>query len=308
MKRLAIAALALLSAATATAQGGPAFQIAETGKGYATLQQAVEAIGEGEGTIIISPGTYRECAVQTTGDISYRAAVPGKTIFERKLCENKAAIVLRGYSASIDGIIFRNMQSSDSNGAGLRLEQGSLKVTRAVFRDSQQGILTAHDPRSTLTVDQSTFSGLGICTDHCAHSIYGGHIAKLTVTNSRFEKGTGGHYIKFRGREVSITNNAFDDSEGQGTNYMIDLPNGSTGMIANNMFVQGMNKENATTFIAVSAEEKKQTSNGLTIRNNDASLATGVDRTTTFVVDWSGDNVSLGANRLGNGIRIFERR
>lgn len=308
MKRLIFAALAMFSTTTATAQGGPAFQVAETGRGYATLQQAVDAIGEGEGTVIINPGTYRECAVQTAGDISYRAAVPGKTVFERKLCENKAAIVLRGYSANVDGIIFQNMQSSDSNGAGLRLEQGTLKVTRAIFRDSQQGILTAHDPRSTLTVDQTTFSSLGICTDHCAHSIYGGHIAKLTVTNSRFEKGTGGHYIKFRGREVLITNNAFDDSDGHGTNYMIDLPNGATGLIANNMFVQGLDKENATTFIAVSAEEKKQTSNGLAIRNNDASLATGVDRNTTFVVDWSGDDVSLGANRLGSGIRIFERR
>ena len=161
-------------------------------------------------------------------------------------------------------------------------------------------------PRATLTVDQTTFSGLGICTDDCAHSIYGGHIAKLTVTNSRFERGTGGHYIKFRGREVSITNNAFDDSEGQNTNYMIDMPNGATGLIADNMFVQGMNKENRTTFIAVSAEEKKQTSNGLTIRNNDAQLATGVNYNTNFVTDWSGDNVTLGANRLGQRAAVAQ--
>lgn len=308
MKRLTLATLALLATSAATAQGGPAFQIAETGKGYATLQQAVDAIGDGEGTIVIRPGTYRECAVQTAGDVSYRAAVPGQTIFERKLCEDKAGIVLRGYSANVDGIVFQNYQSGAENAAGLRLEQGTLKVTRGMFVNSQQGILTAHDPRSTLTVDQTTFSGLGLCAADCAHSIYGGHIAKLTVTNSRFEKGTGGHYIKFRGREVSITNNAFDDSEGQSTNYMIDMPNGSTGLIADNMFVQGMNKENKTTFIAVAAEEKKQTSNGLTIRNNDARMATGVTYSTNFVTDWSGDDVTLGANRLGSGIRIFERR
>lgn len=308
MKRFAILSLALLATSAATAQGGARFQVEETGRGYGTLQQAIDAIGEGEGTITIAPGTYRECAVQVAGDITYRAAQPGKAIFERKLCEEKAGIVLRGYSASVDGLVFQNYQSSADNAAGLRLEQGALVVTRSIFRDSQQGILTAHDPRATLSVDQVTFSGLGVCTDHCAHSIYGGHIAKLTVTNSRFEQGTGGHYIKFRGREVDIHDNAFDDSRGQNTNYMIDLPNGATGSIYDNAMVQGMNKENTTTFIAVSAEEKKQTSNGLSIRNNEATMAPGVDRGTNFVTDWSGDNVVVGANRLGQGIKIFERR
>src|SRR4051812_49792741 len=54
MKRLL--ALALVAAAVpAFAQGGAPFTVQETGRGYGSLQQAVDAIGGGSGTIILAP-------------------------------------------------------------------------------------------------------------------------------------------------------------------------------------------------------------------------------------------------------------
>jgi hypothetical protein len=89
---------------------------------------------------------------------------------------------------------------------------------------------------------------------------------------------------------------------------MIDLPEGAVGQISNNWFVQGEDKENYSAFIAVAAEGKTHSSAGLAIVGNDARLATGVERETTFVADWSGDALALGENALGPGLKRFERR
>ena len=107
---------------------------------------------------------------------------------------------------------------------------------------------------------------------------------------------------------MSISDNAFDDTRGKETNYMIDLPNGATGSIVRNIFVQGASKENYSAFITVAPEGRQQTSAGLAINANEASIAPGVDRQTTFLADWSGDRIALGGNRLGRGLKPFERR
>ena len=83
---------------------------------------------------------------------------------------------------------------------------------------------------------------------------------------------------------------------------------GAVGTIARNVFVQGASKENYSAFITVAPEGKTRSSTGLSITNNDASIAAGVDRNTVFLADWSGDRISLGANRLGRGVKPFERR
>ncbi len=309
MKKTSFLLVAALSAA-ASAQSGAPFQNAETGRSYGSLQQAVDAIGEGEGTIIIAPGTYRQCAIQKAGVVAFRASVPGQSVFDSATCEDKAALVLRGDAASIDGIIFQNMRVKDRNGAGIRLEKGDLTITRAIFRNSEQGILTADDRSGSISIDRSTFSGLGRCDGgySCAHSIYIGGYGSLSVSNSRFERGNGGHYVKSRATRISVTDSAFDDTRGKETNYMIDLSNGAIGSIARNVFVQGASKENYSAFITVAPEGRQQSSVGLSISANEASIAPGVERNTVFLADWSGDRIALGGNRLGRGLKPFERR
>jgi Right handed beta helix region len=313
MPRTAIAFAPIFLALTVAApaqQGGAPFRIVESGQQFARLADAVAAVGDRQATIEIAPGTYRDCVVQSAGSISFKAVVPGRSIFDGGICEGKAALVLRGRSAAVDGIIFQNMAVPDGNGAGIRLEKGNLAVTRSIFRNSEQGILTAQDPKGEIVIDQSTFSELGRCDRGlaCAHSIYIGDFGSLTVTRSRFERGNGGHYVKSRAARAIIQNNAFDDTRGQATNYMIDLPAGASGMISGNVFVQGENKENWSAFIAIAAEGRVRSSAGLAVSGNDASLATGVKRDTIFLADWSGDAIVLGANRLGRGLQPFEKR
>lgn len=288
--------------------GGARYQI--DGRSFTRLQDAVDAIGGGEGTIRIAPGYHRDCAVQTAGVIAFVAAEPGRAIFDGVTCEGKAALVLRGEGARIDGVVFQNMRVPDGNGAGIRLERSDLEVANSLFRNSEQGILTADDPQASLAIDRSTFSRLGRCDRglSCAHSVYTGIYGRVAVTRTRFEKGSGGHYLKTRAITVDVNDNSFDDTQGTGTNYMIDLSSGSTGRIANNLFVQGRDKENYSAFIAVAAEERKNPSRGLVVEGNRASLPAGIGRNSVFVADWSGEALAIGANELGAGLARFEKR
>ena len=299
----------LLLATPAIAATRPPFVVAETGQGFGNLQDAVSSIRMGTGTIVIAPGTYRQCAVQAGGRITFKAATPGTVVFERETCEDKAALVLRGQGSVIDGLIFRGYSVNDGNGAGIRTEMGDLTVRNSMFLDSQEGILGGEPTHQRITIDRSTFAGLGQCeTENCSHSIYLANRGSVTVTNSRFERGTGGHYVKVRSPNVSITANSFDDTQGHKTNYMIDLPDGATGLIAGNTFVQGPDKENDSGLIVVAAENRTYRSTGLRVEDNDARLAPGQRKSPAFVADLSHDRLALGANRLGKGIRAFETR
>ncbi len=306
--RIIVAALAALLC-PANAALAQVVQVPELGRDFRSVQAAVDAIGSGQGTVLLGPGTYAQCAVQREGRVVFRAAEPGTAIFDGVACEGKAALVLRGASATVDGILFQNMRVPDLNGAGIRLERGDLNVLNATFRNSEQGILTADDPGATIRIDRSTFSRLGRCGDNpCAHSIYIGDYGALVVTRSRFERGQGGHYVKSRAARAEIVDNMFDDSQGSATNYMIDLSTGATGRIADNVFIQGADKENYSAFIAVAAEGRAHPSAGLAIAANSARIVNGVARDTFFVADWSGARLAIGRNTLGAGVAPYERR
>jgi hypothetical protein len=297
------------TAAGQTAESAP-YTVVETGRSYARLQDAVNAIGNGRGTIRFAQARFADCAVQEGGEIAYVAEVPGQAILEGVACEGKAALVLRGRSAAIEGLVFSGIRVPDRNGAGIRLEQGNLAISQSWFRDSEEGILTAPNPSGAITIDKTTFSRLGRCDGDaaCAHSIYTADLGSLTVTRSRFEAGRGGHYLKTHARRVEIAGNSFDDSRGSATNYMIDLSVGSTGRIVDNWMVQGRDKENYSAFIAIAAEGHKNRADGLVVAGNDVRFAPGVERSSQFVADWSGDRLAIGENALAAGIGRFQRR
>ena len=278
------------------------------GRGYRTLDAALAAIGDRTATIVIAPGTYRQCAVQTAGVVTYRAARPGSVVFEAQACEGKAGLVLRGRGSVVDGIVFRGYRVNDGNGAGIRSERGDLHVVNAMFLDSQQGIGGGFPGPQRITIDHTTFAGLGQCdeSESCAHAIYLITPGSVSVTGSRFERGRGGHYVKIRSPQVHVDGNSFDDSAGRGTNYMIDLANGGTGTITGNSFVQGKNKENGSTLIAVAAEARQYSTAGLRIDGNTASLAPGAGRT-AFVTDWARQPLAIGANRLTGMVPLVRK-
>ena len=309
MKSAILPLLVLIVTGPAVAQSDGPFAVPELGRSFNRLDDAFKAIGKGEGTVIVAPGIYKDCAVFGGQKVTLRAATPSTAIFDGGACAGKATLIFNGMNAVVDGIVFQNIAVRDGNGAGIRLEWGNLLVTRSTFRNSQEGILTGPYEAGTITIERSTFSGLGGCPESgCAHSVYVGGYGKLTVSRCRFEKGTGGHYVKSRAAVNDIVDSSFDDTGGTNTNYMIDLPAGSVGLIARNEFVQGKGKENHSAFIAVAAEARDNRSAGLRIEGNLASLAPGAPLNPVFVADWSQEKLTIGTNKLGAGIRPFETR
>ncbi|MEO7178826.1 MAG: right-handed parallel beta-helix repeat-containing protein [Allosphingosinicella sp.] len=303
---LALAAMTALAAWPLRAQPAGHFTLAESGQSFGTLQDAVNAIGGGSGTIRVASGVYGECAVQEAGRIAYVAERRGESIFDGGACEGKATLVLKGRSARVEGLVFTRVRVPDGNGAGIRLQDGDLDVSYTLFSDGQSGILSHNGPPGAIRIDHSTFSGLG--EGDGVHSIYIGHYGSLSVTNCRFERGRGGHYVKSRAPRIEVLNNSFDDSGGRRTNYLIDLSNGAVGRIAGNVFVHGTGKENYTTMITVAPEGAENRSAGLVIEDNDASVAPGFRWSTAFVGDWSGERITIRNNRLGPRIETFARR
>jgi hypothetical protein len=297
---------AILSASSAPQDAKP-YTVVETAESFVRLQDAVNAIGNGNGTIRIAVGRHKDCAVQEAGRVTFVAETAGAAIFDGEMCEAKATLVLRGAGSRVDGLVFMNARVPDGNGAGIRMEKGNLVVTETKFANGQCGILSANDPESSISIDRSTFSGLGKHPDgNGAHSLYIGVYGALKITRTRFERGTGGHYVKTRSPRIELTDSSFDDSEGRTTNYMIDLSVGASGAIARNAFVQGRNKDNYSTLIAVAPEGQENASGGLVIEGNVVSLAPGA-RPTTFVGNWSGEELSMRGNRLAPGVEAHDR-
>jgi len=297
----------LLALLPTTAIAAP-FTVAATGQAFSSLNAAVRAIGDGTGTILIAPGSYRECTVQDAGRITYRAIRPGTAIFDGVACEGKAALVLRGRGAEVDGLVFQKMRVPDGNGAGIRLERGPLIVTRSIFRDSEEGILGNDDPDSDVRIERSTFADLGRCDRDlpCAHSVYIGNVRSVTVLRSRFERGQGGHYLKSRGATIAVSDCSFDDTDGHTSNYMIDLPSGATGIVQRNIFVQGLDKENHSAIVAVAAESRMHSSAGLTVIDNKAHQVAGITWPVALVADWSHSPMTIERNAVGARITLYQ--
>lgn len=309
MHKALLPLLAALAVPAAAQQAMAPFTVQETGQGFSDLQDAVNAVGEGQGTILIAPGTYRQCAVQEAGRIAYVAAEPGRAVFDGTICEDKAALVLRGRAARVEGLVFQNMAAADGNGAAIRIQEGDLLVRESLFRNSETAILSHDDGSAAIRIERSTFSELGRCRpDNCSHSVYIGPYGSVAVANSRFERGRGGHYLKSRSGRIEVRDSSFDDAAGRDTSYMIDLPGGATGTISGNAFVQGPHKQNYSALIVIQAEGERHSSNGLAIVNNEASAAPGFDGRTSFIADFSGAPLRVENNRLGARITPFERR
>jgi hypothetical protein len=72
--------------------------------------------------------------------------------------------------------------------------------------------------------------------------------------------------------------------------------------------VQGRDKDNYSAFITVAPEGREQDSTNLSIAGNSASFVPGLQRTSSFVANFTDDAVKIGQNRLASGIRITDRR
>ncbi len=208
----------------------------------AALAQAVDG-----DTVEIAAGTYRgEVGVITHKHLTLRG-VGGRPVLlaDGRSAEGKGILVVRDGDIRIENIEFRGARVADRNGAGIRFERGRLQVVRCAFADNENGILTASFAEAELSISDSDFSAAPAATP-LPHLLYVGHIARLTVTGSRFSGGRDGHLLKSRARVSDIRNSRFVDGPGGQAAYELEFPNGGRVTVVGNVIAQSVGTSNLT--------------------------------------------------------------
>jgi hypothetical protein len=238
------------------------------GKEFSTLSSAVTASHDGD-TIQVQAGTYANDFTTVTDKITIEGVGGMAHFVATEPPPNGKAILTIDNDTTVENLGFSGAAVSDAdgaNGAGIRLEQGSLVVKGSNFTGNQMGILTANLPTIHLTVLNSEFGGQSTTSASLAHQLYAGNIGSLDVENSLFLADGSGHQIKSRAASTTIKNNIIDDGKGN-TSYDIDLPNGGNALIEDNTIVKGVNDPN-TTVISYGEEGMSYASNSLLIQSN----------------------------------------
>jgi len=219
-------------------------------------------------TIDVDAGDYvKDVAVWTQNDLRFRA-VGGRVrvIASGAQVEGKGTWVLRGGAVSIQGFDFIGARVPDRNGAGIRLEKGSLTVTDCTFMDNENGILTANNPEIVLEIAESEFGHNG-AGDGQSHNLYVGSIKQLIVTGSYFHHAKVGHLLKSRAAENHIRYSRLVDGESGNASYELEFPAGGVAYVVGNVIEQAPGTGNPH-LIAFGAEGYKWPKNELYLVNN----------------------------------------
>lgn len=190
----------------------------------------------------------------------------------------KAIWVVTGNNIIIKNIEFSGARVPDKNGAGIRLERGSLTLDNCYFHDNEMGLLTANNPNISLVIKNSEFSRNVqdyTRTGRLSHNIYVGQIDRFVMENSISRGAIYGHTVKSRARNSIIRNNRIFDEGDISASYLIDIPNGGVALIENNYLYRNKGAQN-NVLISYGAEGMKYDRNALTIKYNIAINEGGI--------------------------------
>ncbi len=246
MRRLALPLLLLLAspAFAETLRVGP-------GERFREPREAAAAAAPGD-RVLIAPGRYG-CAIWRAPRLAISALPGGAVEVAGPVCADKGLFVIAAPDITVTGITFTGARSSAGNGAGIRVEGGSLAVRNSRFLDNQNGILTAALPGAELLIEDSAFIGNGALESECAHGLYAGRIASLVIRRTRFEATRSCHHVKSRAARTEITDSIIEDGAGDAS-YLVELPNGGELLLANSRLVKGPRSGNPRAAVAIGAE------------------------------------------------------
>jgi hypothetical protein len=227
---------------------------------------AAAAVAKNGDHIEIEPGQYFDCAVWNADNLVIEGTGPGVVITD-KTCMGKGLFVIEGNNTTVRNLTLTRSRVPDMNGAGIRLDKGSLTVDKVKFIDNQNGIMGGV-PGTTVTVRNSDFDRNGFCGGACAHGIYVMNIDLLHVENSHFSNTRQAHSIKSRARRTEVTGCTITDGPDGTSSYLIEVPIGGALIVRDNTLEKGPKSENHNGAIAIGAEGVAQPTPEITIADN----------------------------------------
>jgi hypothetical protein len=264
MARTTLAMLVLTGIFASSPSGGATLEVGPS-KTYKTPSSAAAVAKNGD-HIKIEPGEYLDCAVWNADNLVIEGTGPGVVITD-KTCMGKGLFVIEGNNTTVRNLTLTRARVSDMNGAGIRLDRGSLTVDTVKFIDNQNGIFGGA-PGTTVTIRNSDFDRNGICAGACAHGIYLENLDFVRVENSRFSNTRQAHSIKSRAKRTEVIGCTVTDGPDGTSSYLIEAPNGGALIVRDNTLEKGPKSENHTAAIAIGAEGVSNPTPEITITNN----------------------------------------
>lgn len=157
--------------------------------------------------------------------------------------QGKGLFVTNGQRMRIEGFDFIGATVPDRNGAGIRLEAGTLTLVDCGFRDNENGVLTANNDQIELDIVDCDFGPIAL-REGKTHNLYVGAIKRLAVTGSYFHHGVLGHLLKSRAALNHILYNRLSDEIGGRASYELEFPNGGVAVVMGNLIMQSSTTEN----------------------------------------------------------------
>jgi hypothetical protein len=251
------------------APAGAAVLQAGAGKTYPLPSAAIAAAGAGD-TVEIYPGQYFDCAtVHAPGVTIEGVGNAADVVITDKACSGKGLLIVDAPDVTVKNLTLTRARVPDGNGAGIRMEGGSLTVDGVRFVNNQDGILTAPDPHWVLTVRNSYFERDGYCGDYCAHGIYAAEIGRVIVDHSKFIRTRDGHSIKSRALATEVTNCTIEDGPDGNSSYAIELPNGGALIARGNHIEKGPKSGNHSAAIVLGSEGVTHPTPEIVVEDND---------------------------------------
>ena len=251
------------------------------GETYQSMEQVQDVIQEGD-IVEIVPGTYRDCASLGVDNITIRPKGwpnhKGKVRFQDVTCEAKGIFVITGDNVRIDSLEFINAKVPDLNGSGIRFNGKRLFVYDSYFYNNEVGIMTGDHPEADIVVSTSVFEYNGKAPPRWGHGLYVNGAKRLKVTDSLFIKQKTGHHIKSRALYTEVIGNEIADGMDGNASYSIDIANGGSVLIENNIIQKGPLSDNTTTAICIACEGGTNPGETIVVRNNKFTNDTASDK------------------------------
>jgi Right handed beta helix region len=267
-----------------------------------TPSRAARIVHSGD-TVQIEPvsGGYYDCAIWRSDDLTIEG-IGNDVRLTDMTCQGKAIFITVGKRITIRNLTFARARVRDWNGAGIRAEGADLRVEHSRFINNESGILAASSPNSQITISDSQFTANGACgPGHCADAIAVDHIARLIVVNCDISGTKGGDAIRTLATYTRLIANHIEDGAKGTAPYLVELPDGGSLEMENNVLERGPLPSNPSVIVRVmegagAPAVKTLAFSGNTLRND-------AHAPLTFVLNWTRTTARMEDNHLPQDVR-----